>query len=124
MVIASDGIWDVLGDQDVIKAINQYAYGGEVARRIARDAIMSESYDNIAILIISFRQVATATVDDNLAEDKIDGDGDNFDLFVDTGRDDVSPEPLVEDRDELWMERFTRFYALFRYHYRIITSLQ
>lgn len=101
MVIASDGIWDVLGDQDVIKAINQYAYGGEVARRIARDAIMSESYDNIAILIISFRQIATATVNDNVAEDNIDGGGDDLNLFVDTGRDDVSTETLVEDRDEL-----------------------
>lgn len=57
MVIATDGIWDVLEDQEVINLINEYSESGDVARQITQNAIEWYSRDNIAILIISFDKV-------------------------------------------------------------------
>lgn len=82
LVIASDGIWDVLDDQEVIDLINESANTESVAKQIAQDAIHWYSHDNIAILIISFDVKVTpvnkeegADADDGIVEDDDDGDG-------------------------------------------------
>lgn len=76
LVVASDGIWDVLDDQEVVELINEYAYTGSIAKQIAQDAINWYSHDNIAILIITFEKKAIADEsDEDEDEDEYDEDG-------------------------------------------------
>lgn len=62
----------MLGDQEVIDLINDYAYTGSVAKQIAQDAINWYSHDNIAILVITFDKKANA---DSSDDDDDDEDG-------------------------------------------------
>lgn len=62
MVIASDGIWDVLEDQEVIDLIHEYEVTESPAKRIVHDAISYYSYDNITILIITFEKRKGAVI--------------------------------------------------------------
>lgn len=73
-MVASDGIWDVLDDQEVVDLINDYASTGSVAKQIAQDAINWYSHDNIAILIITFNEKTNADDSDDDDDDDEDGE--------------------------------------------------
>lgn len=75
LVIATDGIWDVLSDQEVIDSINEYSNNDDedVARKISQDAISWYSHDNIAILIISFERKGGCEEEEEEDDDDEDG---------------------------------------------------
>lgn len=78
LVIASDGIWDVLEDQEVIDSINEYANTEDIAKQISQDAINEHSRDNIAILIISFeKNIVEADADEDEYVDEEDQEDDD-----------------------------------------------
>lgn len=101
LVVASDGIWDVLDDQEVVELINEYAYAGSIAKQIAQDAINWYSHDNIAILIITFEKKAIADdSDEDDDEDEDDEDGEVEDGIVEDGENGSGEKPAGK-REEL-----------------------
>lgn len=88
MVLASDGIWDVMDDQDVIDFIIENSHTDDVARRITQEAINWYSHDNIAILIVSFQSAFNVHNNEILeddsddAEDEYEDDSTNSDEVI------------------------------------------
>ena len=56
IVLACDGLWDVLTNQDVVNFINEELYKKEknidISKKLAEYAISKGSTDNISIIII------------------------------------------------------------------------
>lgn len=109
LVIATDGIWDVLSDQEVIDSINEYSNDEEedVAKKISRDAISWYSHDNIAILIIYFEKKGGS-------EEEEDDDDDD-----DEDGNEIEELPMGK-HDELWTSyssRASHVYINFRVNF-------
>lgn len=63
MVMACDGLWDVLSNEDVVKFVNMNCYDNDgvrinkninIARRLGELAILRKSGDNISVFVIFF----------------------------------------------------------------------
>ncbi len=54
LVVASDGVWDVLEDQDAVNFCKDEFNCKEIAQAIAKSAIDKGSKDNISCLVLKF----------------------------------------------------------------------
>ena len=52
-MIACDGIWDVLGDQEVLDLIEDEPDDTKAAEAIKLKAFQSESPDNISVIVVT-----------------------------------------------------------------------
>ena len=55
LVLASDGIWDELSDQDAINYCNEDMPTQKIAQTLVKTAIEKGSKDNISCIVIKFR---------------------------------------------------------------------
>ena len=55
LVIASDGIWDELSDQDAINYCNEDMPSKKIAEMIVKTAIDKGSKDNISVIVVKFK---------------------------------------------------------------------
>jgi protein phosphatase 1L len=53
-VIASDGIWDMMREEDVFRLVNSYCNADELGKTIVKEAINKGSRDNISCIVIKF----------------------------------------------------------------------
>ncbi|GER52558.1 protein kinase [Striga asiatica] len=61
IVMASDGLWDVLSNNDVMKIIKDTVKeAGMCSKRLATEAVERGSKDNITVIVIFLRPVSTA----------------------------------------------------------------
>lgn len=59
--MASDGLWDVLSNEDVISIIRDTVKDpGMCSKRLASEAAERGSKDNISVIIVFLRPVSTA----------------------------------------------------------------
>ena len=56
LVIASDGIWDELSDQDVVSLCNDDYTTKQMAANIVKTALTRGSKDNISVLVIKLNE--------------------------------------------------------------------
>lgn len=60
-VMASDGLWDVVNNTDVVNIIRDTVKEpGMCAKRLATEAAERGSKDNITVIVVFLRQVSTA----------------------------------------------------------------
>ena len=55
LVIASDGIWDELSDQDAINYCNEDMPANKIAEMLVKTATDKGSKDNISVIVIKFK---------------------------------------------------------------------
>ncbi|KAL1548777.1 protein-serine/threonine phosphatase [Salvia divinorum] len=61
IVMASDGLWDVVSNTDVVSIIKDTVKeGGMCAKRLASEAVERGSKDNITVIVVFLRPVSTA----------------------------------------------------------------
>ena len=60
-VMASDGLWDVVSNEDVVSVIRDTVKEpGMCAKRLANEAVTRGSKDNITVIVVFLRPVSTA----------------------------------------------------------------
>lgn len=60
-VMASDGLWDVVSEKDVVNIIRDTVKeAGMCSKRLATEAAARGSKDNITVIVIFLRPVSTA----------------------------------------------------------------
>ena len=55
VIFACDGLWDVVTNNDAIKFVNRFLkkkYTGNIAKKLAEEAIYKGSYDNVTVSIL------------------------------------------------------------------------
>jgi serine/threonine protein phosphatase PrpC len=55
VIFACDGLWDVFSNKDAVKFVNNLLknkYSGNIAKKIAEEAIKKGSYDNVTVNIL------------------------------------------------------------------------
>lgn len=55
VIFACDGLWDVLTNSQAVKFVNRYLkskYNGNIAKKLAEEAIKQGSYDNVTVSIL------------------------------------------------------------------------
>ena len=55
LVIASDGIWDELSDQDAVNYCNEEMPANKISQMIMKTAIDKGSKDNISVIVVKFK---------------------------------------------------------------------
>lgn len=55
LVLASDGLWDVVSNQDAVNMVQSIADAEEAARKLAEEALCRGSADNITCIVVRFR---------------------------------------------------------------------
>jgi serine/threonine protein phosphatase PrpC len=61
LVVACDGVYDVLEDEVVVKAARSTRQSDKAARRVRDAALNAQSPDNISVMVIGFSTNATTT---------------------------------------------------------------
>ena len=56
LIIASDGVWDVMDDQDAVNYCKDELNTKQIAQAICKTAIDKGSKDNTSVFVIKFRQ--------------------------------------------------------------------
>lgn len=56
LILASDGIWDVLTNQDAVTLVKDIASPEEAATKLTREAIVRGSADNVSAVIVRFNK--------------------------------------------------------------------
>eukprot|EP00775_Hariotina_reticulata_P010325 gene10325-10482_t len=55
LILASDGLWDVVSNQDAVVLIKDIADAGKAAHRLVEEAFQRGSNDNISCVVLKFR---------------------------------------------------------------------
>lgn len=58
LVLASDGLWDVVSNQDAISMVQSIANAEEAAKKLTEEAFRKGSADNITCVVVRFRNEA------------------------------------------------------------------
>lgn len=54
LILASDGLWDVMSNEDACRLIRDIPDDAKAAQRLADEAIKKGSYDNISVVVVRF----------------------------------------------------------------------
>eukprot|EP00882_Tetradesmus_deserticola_P005575 GHRQ01005870.1.p2 GENE.GHRQ01005870.1~~GHRQ01005870.1.p2 ORF type:complete len:124 (+),score=44.00 GHRQ01005870.1:1198-1569(+) len=55
LILASDGLWDVVSNQDAVAIVKDIAEADKAARRLVDEAYQRGSNDNISCVVLKFR---------------------------------------------------------------------
>ena len=54
LVIASDGVWDELSDQDAVSFCKDDVSAKQIAQQIVKTAVQRGSKDNVSVIVVRF----------------------------------------------------------------------
>jgi protein phosphatase 1L len=63
VVLATDGLWDVMDNEEVVQYIHKYGQRDEVASWLVEEALRRGSLDNITVVIVWFQPAAKVEED-------------------------------------------------------------
>ena len=58
LIVACDGLWDVVSDQDAVDLVSQYTDSQEAAQNLLQHALENFSTDNTSVMIVKLSKRA------------------------------------------------------------------
>jgi protein phosphatase 1L len=65
VVLATDGLWDVMDNEEVVQYIHKYGQREEVASWLVEEALRRGSLDNITVVIVWFQHASQAKAEED-----------------------------------------------------------
>lgn len=58
LILASDGLWDVVSNQDAVRLVRDIPRADKAAQRLVEEAYQRGSSDNISVVLVKFAGLA------------------------------------------------------------------